>query len=143
MGKVRDDRFSGGKQLTITQVWDLEQARCRYGKFLRVDVFSQDGAAAGKVPDVARLLQEFPARREMSEQGEQVRGLRVHFAVHRLLQAARDAVAQRTADTAPGACEGATAQLQLGDDARFYPSDAALAQWRAQAQGGRAEIAYE
>jgi len=33
--------------------------------------------------------------------------------------------------------------LALGEDARFYPTDAALASWRAQADQGRAVIAYE
>jgi DNA polymerase-3 subunit alpha len=47
MGKVRDDRFSGGKQLTITQVWDLEQARCRFGKYLRVAVNAARSARPG------------------------------------------------------------------------------------------------
>ena len=127
MGKVRDDRFSGGKQLTITQVWDLEQARCRFGKYLRV-------AVNGKAPDVARLIKEFPAQREISEQGELVRGLAVRLQVQRVV----DAAAQDTAG-----CGGAMAELHLGEDARFYPSDAALAGWRAQAAQGKAVIAYE
>ncbi|HEY5582343.1 MAG TPA: DNA polymerase III subunit alpha, partial [Rhodoferax sp.] len=38
MGQLKPDRFSGGMQLTVTQVWDLEQARCRFGKFLRLVV---------------------------------------------------------------------------------------------------------
>ena len=33
--------------------------------------------------------------------------------------------------------------LALGEEARFYPTDAALASWRAQADQGRAVIAYE
>ena len=131
MGKVRDDRFSGGKQLTITQVWDLDQARCRFGKYLKVEVGS---SAGGKVPDIARLVKEFPARREMSEQGELVRGLGVRLVVQRALQ---------SAEAGDGDCAGASAELQLSDDARFYPSDAALAQWRAQAEQGRAVVAYE
>ena len=131
MGKVRDDRFSGGKQLTITQVWDLDQARCRFGKYLKVEVGS---GAGGKVPDIARLVKEFPARREMSEQGELVRGLGVRLMVQRALQ---------SAEAGDGDCAGASAELQLSDDARFYPSDAALAQWRAQAEQGRAVVAYE
>jgi DNA polymerase-3 subunit alpha len=133
MGKVRDDRFSGGKQLTITQVWDLEQARCRFGKYLRVAV-DATGDASGI--DVARLVREFPARRETTEQGELVRGLAVRLAVQRVLGSAgeSDSVAS---------CSGALAELQLGENARFYPSDAALAGWRAQAEQGKAVIAYE
>ena len=130
MGKVRDDRFSGGKQLTITQVWDLEQARCRFGKYLQVDVTSRAG---GKVPDVARLVREFPAKREMSEQGESVLGLGVRMRVQ------CDSVGVALGDVEAGAM----AELQLGDDARFYPSDAALASWRAQVEQGRATISFD
>ena len=129
MGKVRDDRFSGGKQLTITQVWDLEQARCRFGKYLRVAV---NVNGQGNTPDVARMVKEFPAQREMSEQGELVRGMSVRLQVQRLLQDA----------TSPD-CNGAVAELHLGDNAKFYPSDAALASWRAQADQGKAVIAYD
>ena len=37
----------------------------------------------------------------------------------------------------------ATAELDLGDESRFWPSDEALARCKALAQGGRAEIVYE
>ncbi len=136
MGKVQPDRFSGGMQLTVTQIWDLEQARCRFGKYLRVAV---NASSVGKVPDVARITREFPARREVSEQGETVRGMSVRLVVQRML--ASDS-AGNTGDSEAG-CGGATAELHLGEDARFYPTDAALAGWRAQADQGRAVIAYD
>ena len=115
MAKMQPDRFSGGFRLNIQQVWDLGAARCRFGKFLRV-------AVNGKAPDIAQLLREFPPRREMSEQGELVRGLSVRLLVQR---------------------PEVTAELQLGEDARFFPSDAALASWMAQADRGAAQIVYE
>jgi DNA polymerase-3 subunit alpha len=121
MGKAQPDRFSGGMQFTVQQVWSLEQARCRFGKFLRVRV-------NGKAPDIARMLREFPAQREMSEQGELVRGLGVRLVVERPAQ---------------GDDVGARAELHLGDEARFFPTDAALASWRAQAEQGQAAIAYD
>jgi DNA polymerase-3 subunit alpha len=124
MGKAQPDRFSGGMQFTVQQIWSLEQARCRFGKYLRV-------AVNGRVPDIARLLKDFPAQREVSEQGELVRGLGVR------LQLRRDA------DEAEQGCAGAEVVLALGEDARFFPSDAALASWRAQADQGRAVIAYD
>jgi DNA polymerase-3 subunit alpha len=136
MGKVQPDRFSGGMQLTVTQIWDLEQARCRFGKYLRVAV---NASSVGKVPDVARITREFPARREASEQGETVRGMSVRLVVQRLL--ASDS-AGNAGDSEAG-CTGATAELHLGEDARFYPTDAALAGWRAQADEGKAVIAYD
>jgi DNA polymerase-3 subunit alpha len=39
--------------------------------------------------------------------------------------------------------QGASAELQLGESARFYPSDAALASWMAQADRGLAQVVYE
>ena len=58
----------------------------------------------------------------MSEQGELVRGLPVRLELHR---------------------HDASAELQLGDNAKFFPSDAALASWMAQADQGRAQVIYE
>ncbi len=119
MGKLMPDRFTGGMQLTVNQIWDLDQARCRFGKFLRV-------AVNGRPPDVARLLQEFPARSEQTEHGELVRGLGIRLLVTRM-----------------GESGGARAELQLGEAMRFFPTDAALAHWRAQADQGQAVIVYE
>jgi DNA polymerase III subunit alpha len=113
--RMQPDRFSGGFRLNVNQVWDLATARCRFGKFLRV-------AVNGKAPDIKRLVREFPPKREQSEQGELVRGLPVRLAVKR---------------------DAAVAELQLGDEAKFFPSDAALASWMAQADGGQAQIVYE
>ena len=132
MGKAQPDRFSGGMQFTITQIWDLDQARCRFGKYLHVLV---NASAGGKLPDVARMLAEFPAKREMTEQGETVRGLQVRLQVNTRAEASDDATRAE--------CPGASAELQLGDTARIYPSDAALAAWRTEAEQGQAAIAYE
>jgi DNA polymerase-3 subunit alpha len=128
MGKAQPDRFSGGMQFTVQQIWSLEQARCRFGKYLRV-------AVNGRAPDVARLIREFPAHRDQSEQGELVRGLGVRFQLRRTV-ADSDDIAQE-------GIKGAQAELALGDGVRFYPSDAALASWRAVADQGKAEIAYD
>ena len=115
MGKVQNDRFSGGLRLSINQVWDLNQARCRFGKYLRV-------AVNGTVPDIARIVREHPARVEASEQGNLVRGLGVRLQVLR---------------------EGANAEIELGEKAKFFPTDAALASWMAQAHQGQSQIIYE
>ena len=126
MGKVRDDRFSGGKQFTISQILDLEQARCHFGKFLRVRV----GSTTQDL-DIARVLREFPVQREETESGESARGLGVRIAI------------ERTAPKPVQAdCDGAVAELQLSDTAKFYPTNAALAAWRELASGGGAEIEY-
>jgi DNA polymerase-3 subunit alpha len=123
MGKQQLDRFSGGLQLTVTQIWDLDQARCRFGKYLRVAVGSEVGR---KTPDIARMTKEFPAQREVTEQGELLRGLPVRLAM----------LLKSEAGTA-------SAELQLGESAKFFPTNEALAAWRVQADQGQAAIIYE
>jgi DNA polymerase-3 subunit alpha len=117
--KMQADRFSGGFRLKMEQIMDLGAARCRYGKYLRV-------AVNGRAPDIARLVREFPAQREQTEQGDLVRGLPVRLALER-----------RSQDLA------ARAELALGEAAKFFPSDAALASWMAQADQGQARIVYD
>ena len=39
--------------------------------------------------------------------------------------------------------QGASAVLQLGEAAKFYPSDAALASWMAQEDKGQVKIEYD
>ena len=119
MAKMQADRFSGGYRLSIQQVWDLPSARCRFGKFLRV-------AVNGRAPEVAKLVKAFPPQREITEQGELLRGLPVRLKLERKT----DIVA-------------ASAELLLGEQAKFFPSDAALSSWIAQADQGKAEIVYE
>ena len=119
MAKAMPDRFSGGLQLNITQIWDLPTARCRFGKFLRV-------AVNGKAPDVRRLLAEYPPQVEQTEHGDLLRGLPVRLLIERRQEKG-----------------GVMAQVQLGDQAQFFPSDAALASWMAQADEGRAAVVYE
>jgi DNA polymerase-3 subunit alpha len=123
MGKQQPDRFSGGMQLTVLQVWNLEQARCRFGKYLRV---SASTGPQGLKLDMARILRDFPAQKEVTEQGDLWRGLGVRLALNCV-----------------GEMGSASAELQLGEPSKFYPSDAALASWWAQAAPGKAEIIYE
>lgn len=113
-GKVQPDRFSGGLRLNVQQVWDLTQARCRFGKYLRVEV-------NGSIPPVADVLRDFPTRRVSTEQGDLTQGLAVRLVLDRGL---------------------ATGELDLGDDGKFFPTDAALARWR-EGSHGKARVVYE
>jgi len=113
-GKVQPDRFSGGLRLNVQQVWDLASARCRFGRYLRV-------AVNGITPPVAELLRDFPPRRRATEHGELTQGLAVRLVLRR--------------DQVQG-------ELDLGDDARFFPSDAALARWRHSTHGD-ASVVYD
>ena len=111
------ERF--GRRFKVTQVWDLEAARCKFGKYLKV-------AVNGAAPDISRMVKDFPPRKEMTELGELVRGLPVRLQV------------RRRADFGDVAAE-----VALGEQATFFPSDAALASWMAQADKGLARIVYE
>ena len=114
-GKVQPDRFSGGLRLNVNQLWDLPAARARFGKYLAV-------AVNGKAPPVADVIRTWPARKLATEQGETQLGLSIRLQLRR---------------------EAAQAELDLGDAARFWPSDEALARWKTLAHEGRAAVVYE
>jgi len=114
-GKVQIDRFNGGLRFNVNQVWDLPSARARFGRFLQV-------ALNGGLPPVGDVIRTWPARRTESEHGELTQGLTVRLQLRRA---------------------HAMAELDLGDDGRFWPTDEALARWRQVAQGGQAVIVYE
>ncbi|TPG26972.1 DNA polymerase III subunit alpha [Variovorax guangxiensis] len=114
-GRLQPGRGGFEARFQVQQVWDLASARCRFGKFLRV-------AVNGKAPDIARLVKDFPPRTEMSEHGELRQGLPVRLTLAR---------------------GGAKVELQLGERAKFFPNDAALASWTAQAEAGQAVVVYE
>lgn len=114
-GRLQPGRGGFEARFQVQQVWDLATARCRFGKFLRV-------AVNGKAPDIARLVREFPPRTEQSEHGELLQGLGVRLSMAR---------------------GGAQVELQLGERAKFFPTDAALASWMAQAEAGKASVVYD
>jgi DNA polymerase-3 subunit alpha len=120
-GKVQPDRFSGGLRLNVQQIWSLGAARCRFARFLRVKVKGQDCP-------VADVLREFPARRVPAPQPdlpETVQGLPIRVVVERV-----------TAEVS------ARAELELGDGARFFPSDQALTRIKELMPGGLPELVY-
>lgn len=114
-GRLQPGRGGFEARFIVQQIWDLATARCRFGKYLRV-------AVNGKAPDIARLAREFPPRVESSEHGDLRQGLPVRLALQR---------------------SGAQVELQLGEAAKFFPTDAALASWMAQAESGNAVVMYE
>ena len=122
-GKAQADRFSGGIRFVVNAIWDLPTARAKFGKYLKVSV-------NGKSPDIARMVRDFPPKKEVTEQGELLRGLPVRLNIWR---------------SAPG--QGgevsASAEIALDDRAKFFPTDAALASWSAQAHAGEARVVYE
>ena len=120
-GKVQPDRFSGGLRLNVQQIWSLGAARCRFARFLRVKVKDQ------QCP-VADVLREFPARRVPAPQPdlpEVVQGLPIRVVVERV-----------TADVS------ARAEVELGDGARFFPSDQALTRIKELMPAGLPELVY-
>ena len=118
---MQTDRFAGGLRLNVQQVWSLGAARCRFARFLRVKVKGQDCP-------VADVLREFPARRVPAPQPdlpETVQGLPIRVVVERV-----------TAEVS------ARAELELGDGARFFPSDQALVRIKELMPGGLPEVVY-
>jgi DNA polymerase-3 subunit alpha len=114
-GKVQPDRFSGGLRLNVTQVWDLAAARARFGRYLSVQV-------NGDILPLAELVKQWPARRTSDEHGDSIHGLGVRIKV-------------RTA--------GALAELDLGDQGRFWPSDDALARWKQIMPAQAPQVVYD
>ena len=114
-GRVQLDRFIGGLMLGVQQAWDLPAARCRFGKFLHVEL-------NGSVPPIAEVLRDFPSRRVVGEDGEQRQGLTVRLRLHR---------------------DEASGDLDLGAAVRFYPTDAAIERWRAAVRGANAQVVYD
>ncbi len=112
-GKAQPDRFSGGIRFNVQQIWDLPTARCRHGRYLRLPVPAQLGV-------IDQLLRDHPARRQQTDEGETTLGVSLRLTVER---------------------EGAVAEVELGDAARFYPSDEALKLWQ-QATDGQARLVY-
>ncbi len=122
-GKAQPDRFSGGLRFQVNAIWDLPTARAKFGKYLRVSV-------NGKAPDIARMVRDFPPKKEQTEQGELLRGLNVRLQIW------------RTATVQEGDVN-ATAEIALDERAKFFPTDAALASWTAQAHAGQVHLVYE
>ena len=119
-GRLQLDHFSGGLRVKVLQAWNLAAARAKFGRYLQV-------ALGDSLPDVNRLVREFPAHRQETEHGETlVHGLRVRMGVR--------------CKAEQGA---AVAELQLGEASRFFPSDAALAAWSAQAGSGSVSVVYD
>jgi DNA polymerase-3 subunit alpha len=114
-GKVQPDRFAGGLRLNVNQVWDLPAARARFGKYLAV-------AVNGKTPPVADVIRTWPPKTLATEQGQTQQGLAIRLRLER---------------------QAVQAELDLGDAARFWPSDEALARWKTLAHEGRAAVVYE
>ncbi|MFN3376580.1 MAG: DNA polymerase III subunit alpha [Burkholderiaceae bacterium] len=119
-GRLQLDHFSGGLRLKAQQAWDLAGARAHFGKYLYVPV-------SERKPELGRLFTEFPPRSEPTAEGDLLHGLRVRIGLR---------------------CQGedgtaAQAELQLGEASRFYPTDAALAAWRAAAGSEGVMVVYE
>ncbi len=98
VGKVQNDRFSGGLRMNVQQVFSLAAARARFGRYLR----TAPNLPASAVLD---LIKSWPAKRVETEQGVLSQGLELRIPIKR---------------------DGATAELGLGGAGKFWPSDEAL-----------------
>jgi DNA polymerase-3 subunit alpha len=120
-GKVQTDRFSGGLRLNVQEVMSLASARCRYARFVRLVARDQ------KLP-VAEVLREHPARRIESDQPDLppiLQGLPLRVLVER-----------RTPTLS------ARAELELGDQAKVYPTEAAMLRFKELMPDAQATVVY-
>jgi DNA polymerase-3 subunit alpha len=74
------------------------------------------------VPPLADLVKAHPAQLAAGEQGDLPLGLPVRLRIERA---------------------SATAEIDLGERGKFWPSDEALAAWAALAPSGQVKIVYE
>ena len=117
--RVGLDRFSGGMRAKVQHVWSLADARARFGRYLLVNTDRHQ-------PNVARLLQEFPAIAQQTDEGVVRHGLKVRLGV-----------------VCTDGQQKAAVELNLGDAARFFPSDQAMAAWSQEAGHEAVKIVYE
>jgi DNA polymerase-3 subunit alpha len=67
------------------------------------------------------VLRDFPTRKTMGELGPTTQGLGVRLVLER---------------------QSARGELDLGEDGKFFPSDAAIARWK-EGSHGKATVVYE
>jgi len=132
-GRVQSDRFSGGVRFHLQQVLDLPSARARFGRYLTVTV-------RGPTLPVQDVLAHWPPVVRGTDEGVDVRGLRVRV---RVLRTPVQQAEQSILDGEDFAAGGAVGEVDLGDGARFWPAEEALARWRAVAHEGQARVVYE
>ena len=118
--RVQPDRFGGGGlRVNILRCLDMAGARAEFGKYLAV-------AVNGVAPPMREILARWPGRRDPRDEDGRSQGLAVRLLLERRVE--RQAV---------------RAQIDLGAQATFWPSDEALAQFRSHASGGRATVVYD
>lgn len=122
---VKTDRFGSGLRIQTKAILDIAQARCRYGKHLRIDITPSQAKAASK--DIAHIFSTHPSKHEPLEDEHTIeRGLRV--CVHMRMQ-----------DNAGKNIQG---DIQLNGKHRFYPSDTALNHWQALFPQSNMQVVY-
>jgi DNA polymerase III subunit alpha len=135
-GRIQNDRFSGGLRLQSQQVMDLASARCRFARYLQVD-------AGLRRPDVSSVLAHHPARRDITDEGETVRGLGVRLRLQVPAQTAVDSAFQAELEPGDPPLHGASVVVSLGDAGRFYPTNDALGEWMALVGSDQVMLQYE
>jgi DNA polymerase III subunit alpha len=103
-------------------MWSLGAARCRFARYLKLSVNDQ-------LCPVNDLIRQYPARRLSAAEPDlpdTVQGLGIRVAVHRT-----------------SAALSAKGEVDLGAEARFFPSDEALQCVRELMPDAKAELVYD
>ncbi len=113
--RVQPDRFGGGGlRVNVQRCLDMAAARAEFGRYVAI-------AVNGVSPPVRDVLTKWPGRRDPNDEAARPRGLQLRLLFER---------------------KAVSAEIDLGAQATFWPSDEALAVFRQHAQGGRASVVY-
>lgn len=122
-GTVRYDQFLETLVCRVEKFWTLEQARCRFGKYLRLTLPADAGTATLRA--IGQIVQQHPAQDTEDRLNPEL--------IHRYALGIRADIIGSTA----------SGTLKLGEKARFYPSRKALQAWNAMGSNITAEIVYQ
>jgi DNA polymerase-3 subunit alpha len=137
-GQARNDMFTGGMRIAAEHVMDVEHARSRYARALRVTMKGHADIEA-----LRRVLEPYRATAPKKESAAVTNGNRRNGRHHHGAGSADDASAA-SGLAVQVVCRTASAQgeLRLGDAWRVMPGDALLGELRAAFAGSTAEIVY-
>ena len=113
--RVQIDRRNGSLRLNLLDAMDLFTARCRFGKYLRIK-------SMNTIPDLTDLIKKYPAKSDVNNPQARHSGLPIRLQLNRQ------------------ACE---VEIQLGESAMFFPSDAALQMMKTQVSNTDSYIVYD
>lgn len=122
-GAIRYDQFLETLVCRVERFWTLEQARCQFGRYLRISLPASADTAT--LDGIHRIVQQHPAQNIQNRLDPEQ--------THRYALGVR---ADITGETVSGS-------LRLGEKAQFYPSQEALQAWNTLGNDITATVVYQ